>query len=63
MAQRGKPSTAHVYGKEGFCIHCHMYKVNVEKLSHVCTPAREIAQDKLDAIQGLKAEEQAVQNG
>ena len=63
MAQRGKPSTAHVYGKEGFCIYCHMYKVNVDKLSHVCTPAREAEQDKLEAMAALIKEETAVQNG
>jgi len=41
MAQRGQPSTAHEYDKNGQCIHCRMYKVNVEKLSHVCTLVRE----------------------
>lgn len=45
MAQKGKPSTAHEYGKDGACIHCGMYKANVEKLQHVCTAAREAAED------------------
>ena len=45
MAQRGKASTAHEYDKSGACVHCGMYKVNVEMLQHVCTPAREAAED------------------
>ena len=42
MAQRGQLSTAHEYDKNGQCIHCRMYKVNVDALSHVCIPAREM---------------------
>lgn len=42
MAQRGKPSTAHEYDKRlDSCIHCGMYRSNVEKLIHVCIPERE----------------------
>lgn len=46
MAQRGKPSTAHVYDDRGVCIHCDMYKTNVEQLSHVCKSWREEEVDK-----------------
>jgi hypothetical protein len=45
MAQRGKPSTAHEYNKINQCIHCGMYKVSVEKMTHVCTIERERAAD------------------
>lgn len=43
MAERGRPSTAHEYDEKDQCIHCGMYRVNVEALSHVCTPEREAA--------------------
>jgi hypothetical protein len=36
----GRQSEAHEY-LNGQCLHCQMYKVNVDRLSHVCTPARE----------------------
>ena len=41
MALRGKPSKAHEYNHLNACIHCGMAKVNVQQLSHVCTPERE----------------------
>ena len=62
MALRGKPSTAHEYVNNQ-CIWCHMYKVNVDSLSHVCTPAREALLDRMGTLAGLKKEEQAVANG
>jgi hypothetical protein len=40
MYHAGKQSEAHEY-KDGQCIHCHMFKVNVDAMSHVCTPERE----------------------
>ena len=47
MAQRGKPSTAHrIDPRTGQCIYCHMHKVNIEMLSHVCTPLREKLSDE-----------------
>jgi hypothetical protein len=45
MAQRGKISTAHEYNNNGQCIHCRMYKVNVDRLSHICTHEREALAD------------------
>jgi hypothetical protein len=45
MAQKGKPSTAHVYDKTGACIYCGMYRSSVEAMSHVCTPKREAEED------------------
>jgi hypothetical protein len=45
MAQRGKISTAHEYDNNGQCIHCRMYKVNVDRLSHICTHEREALAD------------------
>ena len=59
MAQRGQPSTAHEYDKNGQCIHCRMYKVNVDLLSHVCTPARELESDQ--SVHGMVISE--VKNG
>ena len=47
MSERGKPSTAHEYDHRNQCIHCHMYRVNVEAMSHDCTVARETLQDKI----------------
>lgn len=52
MAQKGKPSTAHEYDKNDQCIHCGMHKVNVEKLTHVCTAVREAAEDLKSAWKG-----------
>jgi ABC-type histidine transport system ATPase subunit len=49
MAQRGKPSTAHEYDKRDCCIHCAMYKNNVEALVHVCKQWREDAVDQAAA--------------
>jgi hypothetical protein len=58
MAQRGKPSVAHEYGKNDACIHCAMYRVNVERSSHVCKPWRENQVDALEAEKaGLSVEE------
>ena len=49
MAKRGLPSTAHEYDERNACIHCGMYKVNVERSSHVCKPWRELEVDTKDA--------------
>jgi hypothetical protein len=49
MAQRGKPSIAHEYDERGACIHCGMYKVNVERMSHVCKQWRELTVDMREA--------------
>jgi hypothetical protein len=46
MSQRGQQSTAHEYDKSGACIHCGMYRVNVERLSHECIGSREIEEDR-----------------
>jgi hypothetical protein len=46
MAQHGKPSTAHEYDEQSICIHCGMYRSNVERMSHVCKPWRELKADK-----------------
>lgn len=45
MAQRGKASLAHEYDDRNACIHCGMYRNNVEKLVHVCKQWREDAVD------------------
>jgi hypothetical protein len=50
MSQKGKPSTAHEYDQRDQCIHCQMYRVNVEAMSHDCTVAREEKVDRM--IQG-----------
>jgi hypothetical protein len=50
LAQRGKPSIAHEYNERGECIHCSMYKVNVERSNHICKQWRENAVDKLEAF-------------
>ena len=71
MSQRGKPSTAHEYDKNDCCIHCGMYRVNVELMSHVCTPDREaiadakdhIDQDEADKQKWLAAEKEANDHG
>jgi hypothetical protein len=52
MSERGKPSTAHEYNQSEACIHCGVYKVNIEKMSLNCTPARE---KFVDAKAGKKA--------
>lgn len=49
MAQRGKPSSAHEYNERQECVHCGMYKVNVERMSHVCKPWREMEVDEREA--------------
>jgi hypothetical protein len=49
MAQRGQPSVAHEYDARGSCIHCGMYKVNVDAISHACKPWRELAVDNAAA--------------
>ena len=49
MAQRGKPSIAHEYNGHGTCIYCGMYKVNVDRLNHVCKPRRENEVDEREA--------------
>jgi hypothetical protein len=46
MSEKGKPSTAHQYDKRDQCVHCGMYRVNVEKLNHDCTPEREADRGK-----------------
>jgi hypothetical protein len=45
----GKQSEAHEYGENDQCIHCDMFRVNVERLSHVCTPEREAEIEKQKA--------------
>ena len=45
MALKGQPSTAHEYDKSDTCIHCGMHKKIVDMLTHVCTKARELAED------------------
>ncbi len=62
MSQRGKPSTAHDY-KNGQCLWCGMYKVNVDKMSHECTAAREARQDELERISGAQANLAAAEKG
>jgi hypothetical protein len=52
MAKRGKPSVAHEYDDNGQCIHCGMYKANVEAMSHVCTPEREAEMDAQEQKDG-----------
>ena len=49
MAQRGKPSTAHEYDSRGVCLYCHMYRNNVERMSHICTSDRELETDLREA--------------
>ena len=49
MAQRGKPSIAHVFDKRDCCVYCDMYRVNVEQMNHVCKPWRENQVDAIDA--------------
>jgi hypothetical protein len=56
MAQKGKPSEAHVYDAAGCCIYCQMYRVNVDRLNHVCDPEREAEYD-------AKEENENGQNG
>jgi hypothetical protein len=57
MSERGKPSTAHQYDKpRGQCLFCHMYQVNVESLSHNCTPEREMAADRAAQVKTLEKE-------
>lgn len=56
MAQRGQASTAHEYDKMGACIHCGMYRNNVERISHVCTSAREAIQDEIDRVKAMEQE-------
>jgi hypothetical protein len=49
VAQRGKPSVAHEFDKRECCIHCGMYKSNVERINHVCKQARENIVDEREA--------------
>jgi len=63
MAQRGKPSTAHEYDKRNQCIYCGMHRINVEGMSHVCTPQREAEQDKADELALLDSEIKQVDAG
>jgi hypothetical protein len=46
MSKRGQPSRAHQYGNRDCCIYCGMYRVNVEAMSHECTPQREQYEDR-----------------
>ena len=48
MAKRGEPSRAHEYDERDCCIHCGMYRVNVERMSHVCKPWREKLVDEAE---------------
>jgi hypothetical protein len=47
MALRRQQSTAHEYDVNNQCVWCHMYRVNVESMSHVCTQARETLADRM----------------
>lgn len=58
MAQRGKVSKAHEYDARDCCIHCSMYRCNVEASSHVCKPARELAVDMAEALKVKKSLEE-----
>lgn len=49
MSRRGFPSTAHEYNARGECIHCGMYRNNIEQSSHECKWWRENFVDKLGA--------------
>lgn len=49
MSRRGFPSTAHEYNARGECIHCGMYRINVEETNHECMWWRENFVDKLGA--------------
>lgn len=49
MAQLGKPSIAHDYDTRDCCIHCGMYRCNVEKAAHVCKASREKFVDAQEA--------------
>jgi len=49
MAQRHEKSVAHEYDSRDCCIHCSMYRVNVERTSHVCKPWREAQVDEIEA--------------
>ncbi len=56
MSQRGKPSTAHEYDKRDQCIHCGMYRVNVEKMNQECTAVREAIADERDRLETMEKE-------
>lgn len=49
MARRGQPSTAHEYEANGACVHCGMYKNNVDTMNHACKPWRELVVDEAAA--------------
>lgn len=50
---------AHVYDIRGQCIYCSMHKVNVDTLSHNCTPMREAIADAKLAQMTVKLEKEA----
>lgn len=50
MSVRGKQSDAHeIDSNTDQCIHCHMYKNQIDQLSHECTRKREELVDKANA--------------
>lgn len=58
MAQRGKPSVAHEFDKRDCCVHCSMYRVNVERMNHACKQTRENASDEIEAAKlGITADQ------
>ncbi len=63
MARRGEPSTAHEYNSREECIHCGMYRNNVEAISHVCKPMRELIVDSKAAAEAGVNLEDYRQNG
>lgn len=63
MSQRGQQSTAHEYDKRDQCVHCGMYRVNVEKMSHECKSKREAAQDEIDRVAVAQKNLEAAEKG
>jgi hypothetical protein len=50
MARRGEASRAHAYDERDCCIHCGMYRNNVEQINHVCKQWREDQVDQEDLL-------------
>lgn len=63
MSQRGQPSTAHQYDKRDQCVHCGMYRVNVELLNHECTAEREAEADRKFEIAKREGQLQEAEHG
>lgn len=58
---RGQPSIGHEYNERGECIHCGMYRNNVEAMNHVCTPSREKWSDEQLSLRAEQAKMTAIQ--